>query len=292
MKRSLISFLLLIVIISNSFLFASCHKDLDSESYFLESPHCKAFFVSIPDTNHTEYAGENEKIFPASITKLLTALTALDILQHDTLITPGDEVYLVPNNSTIAYIRPNHTLTLEMLIEGMLLPSGGDAAYAIAAACGKVLLNNENALPEESVPAFVEAMNRKAAELGCTDSNFSVPDGYDSENNYSSCHDLFQIALAAFDCDVIRKYSSVYSDSVVYASGHTNTWTNTNKLLNPDSEYYRSEVIGLKTGSLDNNYSIIIAATVDSKEVLIGVFGSQDDSGRYIDVIKLLDNIE
>ena len=284
MKRILPLLLAVLLILS----FVGCRGALSSSSLTLEHPNGAAYFVCHLDTGDTEYAGEDEIIYPASITKLLTALTALDILAPDTLITPGEEVSLIPERSTIAYVRPQHTLTLEMLIEGMLLPSGGDAAYAIAAACGKVLADED--IPyTEAIARFVEAMNDKAAALGCTDSHFTVPDGYAENENHTNVRDLALIARAATESPLITAYAGLASDDVIYESGHTNTWVNTNQMLDPASPYYDPAVRGLKTGSLDNNYSLIILADVDGSPVLIGVFGSRTDAGRYMDAAALLD---
>ena len=284
MKRILPLLLAVLLILS----FVGCRGALSSSSLTLEHPNGTSYFVCHLDTGDTEYAGEDEIIYPASITKLLTALTALDILAPDTLITPGEEVYLIPERSTIAYVRPQHTLTLEMLIEGMLLPSGGDAAYAIATACGKVLADED--IPyTEAIARFVEAMNDKAAALGCTDSHFTVPDGYDGNENRTTVRDLALIARAAAESPLITAYAGLASDDVIYESGHTNTWVNTNQMLDPASPYYDPAVRGLKTGSLDNNYSLIILADVDGSPVLIGVFGSRTDAGRYKDAAALLD---
>ncbi len=230
------------------------------------------------------------EVYPASTTKLLTALCALEILDADALITPGDEVYLPPEGSSSAYIRPNHTLTLEMLIEGMMIPSGNDAAYAVAAACGYSLSENEEIGYEEAVEKFVAYMNDYASQLGCTSSNFTTPDGFADGEHYSSAKDMAIIARAAVENEIIMKYSGLYSDDVTYASGHINTWINTNCFLDESSKYYNKNVIGLKTGSLDGNYSLIVLYDDGEVRLLIGVFGAPSDDARYKDVENIIDS--
>ena len=80
----------------------------------------------------------------------------------------------------------------------------------------------------------------------------------------------------------------VYTDNVVYASGQTNTWVNTNKQLDPNSEYYNENVIGIKTGSLDDNYSLVTYYDDGERSLLIGVFGSATDKGRYEDTYEII----
>ncbi len=285
------SFRIVALLLLAVFVLTSCQRDEDFTDY---TYHIKlksdCAFVYYPDTGETKYFGdENTKVYPASTTKLLTVLASLSILPQDELITPGDEVYSVEENSSQAYIRPNHTLTLEMLAEGMLIPSGNDAAYAVASACGHALLGDDDASYTEAVDAFVEYMNEYAISLGCTGTHFTKPDGYDGSEHYSTLLDMAIISSASAKNDIIRKYSALSSDKVTYASGHINSWTNTNKLLLEDSKYYNENVVGLKTGSLDDYYSLI--AMYDDGELcfIAGVFGSESDDGRYKDVLGIID---
>ena len=98
----------------------------------------------------------DSRVYPASTTKLLTALLALELMDEDEIIQPGDEVYMTGENASFAYVRPQHRLTVSTLIEGMLLPSGNDAAYALAAACGRRLAGDEALGCEAAVARFVD----------------------------------------------------------------------------------------------------------------------------------------
>lgn len=120
--------------------------------------------------------GAGEKLYPASITKLLTILTAIQYVDPDQLITPGDEQSLVAADSSIAYVNSTHVLTAEQLIEGMLLPSGNDAACALAAAVGRNITGDQSMSGVDAVNVCVEAMNDYAADLGMTGSHFMTVD--------------------------------------------------------------------------------------------------------------------
>ncbi|MBQ8368544.1 MAG: D-alanyl-D-alanine carboxypeptidase [Clostridia bacterium] len=231
------------------------------------------------------------RVYPASLTKLLTCLTALDVMDPQTVIVPGDEVYLPGEGSSSAFIRPHHALTLEMLVEAMLLPSGNDAAYAVAAACGRVMADDASLSYTDAAAVFVDGMNDYAARLGCTDSRFTVPDGYAGDENYSTAADMAKIAKAASENELIMKYAGLHTDSVTYASGHTNTWVNTNLQLDPDSPYYNEHVTGMKTGSLPGNYCLITRYDNGETDIIIGIFGAQTDEERYGDTERILDGL-
>ncbi len=249
-----------------------------------------SFMWKITENEQVLYtaAGE-EPVYPASVTKLLTALYALTLMEPETLITPGEEVYLPPEGSSSAFIRPNHTLTLEMLIEGMMLPSGNDAAYAVAAAGGKVIAGDDGLTPEEAVAIFVDGMNGYAEVLGCTDTHFTTPDGFAGEEHYSSTADMAVIAKAASENEQIMRYAGIHTADVTYASGHTNTWTNTNAFLDPASAYYNENVVGLKTGSLPDNYCLATVYDNGETQLILGVFGCPDEQARYADTEFLIE---
>lgn len=250
------------------------------------------FIYSYKSDSYTFLTREgNERVYPASTGKLLTALLALELLPPETLISPGDEVYFTGKNASSAYIRPGHTLSVEMLIEGMLLPSGNDAAYALAAAGGRVLREDDTLSPAAAVEAYIAEMNAYAGRLGCTGSHFTVPDGLAGEENYSTLHDMALISKAAAKEELILRYAGMADDQVVYASGHTNTWVNSNQQLDEGSVYYDPHVKGLKTGSLDDYYCLITLYEDGEGKYLIGVFGSPTDHGRYEDTASVIEKL-
>ncbi len=176
-----------------------------------------------------------------------------------------------------------------MLIEGMLLPSGNDAAYAVAAAGGREIADDDGLPPEEAVAVFVDGMNGYAEMLGCTDTHFTTPDGFAGREHYSSTADMAVIVKAASENERIMQYAGIHTADVTYASGHTNTWTNTNAFLDPSSAYYNENVVGLKTGSLSDNYCL--ATVYDDGEIrlILGVFGCPGENARYEDTELLMD---
>jgi len=266
--------------------YISCSKNLlnvDIES-------SQAFVYDLQNGKFVFIKGENEILYPASTTKLLTIIFALTVLELDALVTPTDELDLVMPDSSIAYIKKNHILTVEMLIEGMLLPSGNDAAYVLAAAAGKVISGDKTISGKEAVDVFINGMNNYGQKIGLCGSNFITPDGYYNQDHYSTVEDMAIISLLAYNNDLIMKYAGVQKDSVVYASGHTNTWENTNLMLDGDSEFYSPYVTGLKTGSAGKgNYCFICTFEKESQKYIAGVFSSESNDTRFSDMLKIVD---
>ncbi len=251
-----------------------------------------AFVYNVTAGEVISIKGNVQKIIPASITKLLTIQYALSIAPYDLEITPkAEELSMVGTGSSIAYIKTHHRLTVAQLVKGMMLPSGNDAAYALAAGVGRYISGNPNMNGSDAVQLFVQGMNEYAKSLGCTDTVFTVPDGLAGEEHYTSVNDLIIIGKNALKCDLITEYSKIVSEKVKYASGHTITWNNTNRLINPEDNYYSPYVTGLKTGSLTDNYCLYISAEINGSTYLIGIFKSPTKNLRYDDAHKIIDSI-
>ena len=231
-----------------------------------------------------------DRIYPASITKLYTVHVALMYLQPEEVVTAGEELDLLQPGSSIAFIRKGHRLTVEMLIEGMLLPSGNDAAYVLAAAAGRKIAGDQALPASEAVAVFVDEMNRRAQAEGLQETRFTSPDGFHDDGHYTSMADLIRIARLALSEELIIQYTSLCREKVFFASGETITWNNTNLLLHPESPFYREEVIGLKTGRTpEAGYCLLAAARSGDREVIIAVLGCAELNQRFEDALKLLD---
>lgn len=232
---------------------------------------------------------EGSKLYPASTTKLFSTYVALQHLDPDAVITAGDELDMLKPGSSIAYIAKDHQLSVRMLVEGMLLPSGNDAALVLAAAAGKAIAGDENLSGEEAVQVFVAEMNRMAAELGFEKSHFANPDGYHSGTHYTCVNDMARIAELALGNPIIAQYMATFEEDVVYASGHSNHWKNTNHLLDPESEFHHPGALGMKTGHTNQaGYCLMSNFRLHGHTIVIGVFGYPKTEARFLDVVKLM----
>lgn len=247
-------------------------EELDAEHIFLYDVSGQQMVYC---NTHAE-----DRLYPASITKLFSAWIALQILPEDAVVTAGWELGLLQPGSSAAFIALDSRLTVEMLIEGMLLPSGNDAALVLAAAVGRRLLRDKKATASEAVAEFVKEMNRAAQVLGFQNSHFENPHGYHGENHYSCPADLAKIAGLALDEPVIARCMGLQKDRVTFVSGQVHIWENTNRLINPASTYYNPLAVGMKTGYTASAGYCLMAA-FGEKPIVVGIFGSRESTSRY-----------
>ena len=237
------------------------------------------------------YAGgdPNAKLAPASLTKMLTAYTAEQFMDMDMEVTVGEEVTWIHPESSIAMLQPGHKLTVKMLIQGMMLPSGNDAAYALAVAGGRDLSNNPNMDRATAINVFVSEMNEQARRLGMINSQFKNPDGIDTTGHYSTVKDLITLSNAVRGSELIMECAATAKLEVQLLSGQTITWLNSNYLLHENSDFYTPNCIGLKTGSTKNAGKCVITLfrQDDGSYLLIGVLGSSTDEQRFVDTLIL-----
>ena len=264
----------------------SSDRSLEAQEYFVYDVTNACFLVASHSTD--------TRIYPASITKLMTALVALEHLDPADLVVVGEEVELIDPDSSVAGIEVGDSLTVAQLVEGMLLPSGNDAAYAIAAAAGRKILEEPTAVPEAAVEAFVAEMNRRASELGMTGSHFVNPDGIHGDEHYMTIGNLAVLGRLSLNNALIREYAALavgnnprYDDTLTEEDA-PRQWYNTNVLINQASPYYCPYALGLKTGQTNAAGACLLSAfQYRGCEYLIGVFQCGETQDRFEDTRQL-----
>jgi D-alanyl-D-alanine carboxypeptidase (penicillin-binding protein 5/6) len=231
-------------------------------------------------------------IAPASTAKMLTALTVLDYCSLDEKFTVGPEIDLIAPDSSKAWLNQGDTLTVRQLLVAMLLPSGNDAAYTLAVNAGKKIAGENDLGEQQAAESFLKAMNRKATEVGAASSRFVAPDGYDADGQYTTAYDLAQIAKACLGNKALSEIMGSYRISDTLPSGREATYRNTNELLNPDSKYYYSYAVGLKTGNSGEGGSCLVSAAVINGKTYICVVMGDSEDGRFSDSLTLYNEIE
>ena len=227
----------------------------------------------------------HEKMYPASTTKILTALVVLENCEiTDTAIVSKNAIDLVPKEYTTAYLKAGEELSIESLLYVLLIPSANDAANVLAEHVSG------------SIEEFAELCNNRAKELGCETLHFVNPSGIHSEEHYCSAYDLYLIAKECQEYDIFNKIVSTkrytLPASNVY-SKYDRVFENTNQLILSNSkEYYYPYCTGIKTGyTTPAGGCLIASSTKDNFNLICIVLGGEQDNQkldeRFSDTIKL-----
>ena len=212
-----------------------------------------------------------KKCYPASTTKMLTAIVASKIITDpNTVITVGDEITMIGYDSSVAGLTQGMKLTFEALMDALMIPSGNDAAYTIAVNCGRIYAKNDKLSNEEALKVFMLLVNEAAQKIGATKTHFTAPDGFHDDNHYTCAADLVKIGNYAKSIPIIANSCAKESADWELISGQKISWSNSNAILHKDSEHYSKYCDGLKTGFTDEaGTSLVASATIDGHTFII-----------------------
>ncbi|MBU5212287.1 D-alanyl-D-alanine carboxypeptidase [Bacillus sp. Gen3] len=212
----------------------------------------------------------NERLFPASTTKILTALIALNKGNINDTVHIGDEVTLREPDESSAGLKPGQNLSLKVLLRAMLLPSGNDAARSVAVYVAKKESNNPQMSSKEALDYFAQLMNQEANRLGAKHSHFVNPHGLHNPNHYSTAKDL---ALIAREARKNSEFREIVSEEMYKDANHT--YYNRNELVNRGSQNYYQGANGIKTGFTDQaGYCLVSSASRNGKNLIAVVLHS------------------
>ena len=227
-----------------------------------------------------------EKLYPASTTKILTAIITIENCDLDEIATVSkNAVDLVPSGYSNGGLIAGEKMAIKDLLYALMLNSANEAANVLAEHVSG------------SIDEFTKLMNKKATEIGCTNSNFTNTNGMHDENHYTTAADLALIADYCMKNETFREIVSTYT----YPLPSTNKYSkndrimkNTNQLLNPLSKNYLNSAIGIKTGYTSQAGNCLIAAVEKDGTELISVTlkagsSSKESSYRFSDSKALLE---
>ncbi len=229
-----------------------------------------------------------KKMYPASTTKIMTALLAIEAIERgefsmesSVTITSDMLANTDPDGSNMA-LKEGEVLTLENLLKGLMIPSGNDAACAIAAYISG------------SIPAFVDKMNARAAELGAADTHFKNPHGLHDDGHYTTAADMAKIACTAMKLDKFRNIADIAHVKIppTNMTEKERYYINTNGLLSTMryTNFHLKGSIGIKTGYTSNAGNCLVSAAARGGVELIGVvFGAKDVTDSHNDSRQMLE---
>ncbi len=225
----------------------------------------------------------DEKLYPASITKMLTALIAIEKCDMDEMVTFSQAAIDSINWREDANIGigAGNSITMEQCLYGLLVGSANEVAYAIA----------EHISGEGNIQGFAELMNEKAASLGCRNSHFVTPNGIHDEDHYTSAYDMALIAQAFYSDELLTKMASTTSyhipktstqprdDMTVYAKSK----------LHKGKEYEYEYLVGTKTGYTEAARQTLVSCAEYGGLRTVCVILKEEAPAQFTDTIELFD---
>lgn len=244
----------------------------------LDGISSKRYIVVDADTGEVFVAhNADERVAFASLTKVFTTIEALELATLDTRITTTSSDLFGADSTTMGF-GPGETFSLEDLLYGMMLPSGNDAAHAIARSLGA----EPGLSDDEAVENFMAMANERIAAMGLTNTQLKNPHGLSEEGHYSTARDIATFTMYALRFPVFRELISTSGYATENGSYYV---TNTNKLLN---NY--AGLIGGKTGYDDESgYCLIEVATRNGSTMISVTLDGTAPDIWYQDNAILLD---
>jgi len=264
MKKIIFSIFTFFVVITNTFAMENL------------APNSKSAILLETSTGKIIYENNaNEKLPPASMTKIMSMLLIMEAIDSGKL-SLEDDVLISENAADMGgsqvFIEAGETYKVKDLLKGIAIASGNDAVVAMAEKVGGTVEN------------FVKMMNDKAKQLGLKNTVFVNPHGLDAEGHYSSAYDMAMIAKELLKHKKILEFTSIYEDYLQKPDGSSTWLVNTNKLV----RFYEG-VDGLKTGFTSTaKYCITTTAKKNNMRLVSVVMGVETSDLRSKDTTNLL----
>ncbi|MNH87347.1 D-alanyl-D-alanine carboxypeptidase DacF precursor [compost metagenome] len=218
----------------------------------------------------------HEKLPPASITKVMTMLLTMEAISKGTLKltdkVPTSE-YAASMGGSQIFLEPGEQMTVDEMLKGIAMASGNDASVAMAEKIAGTEVE------------FVKLMNKRAKELGLTDTHFMNCNGLPTDNHYSSAHDIAIMSKELLKYEQITKYTGAYQDYLRKDSAKPFWLVNTNKLVR-----FYSGADGLKTGyTSEAKFCLSATARRDGLRLIAVVLGEPNTKTRNSEVGSMFD---
>lgn len=229
----------------------------------------------------------DEQHYPASITKLLTTLVALENAELTDKVTfSQDSVDILNWDDAHIGMKPGEEISMEDALYAVLLASANEVSYAVAESTGINRMNGDYS-------TFIARMNERAKELGCTGSNWVNPNGLHDEQHYTTAHDMALIASAVYQKEQFRTIMG----TLEYRIGFTNltqeerVFQQNHKMLWPENAYYYEYCTGGKTGYTDQAMTTLVTMADNGEMELAAVVLYDYGVDAYTDTRGMMDYV-
>lgn len=286
MKKAM-TFLIAVVVFLSSLIIIP-PQSIDAAEFNADiTLHSKSVYLENLDTGNIVFSKEADaRRFPASTTKIMTyIITAENISDFDkTYVTVKGEILhlLDGTGSSVAGLRENEKLSIFQLLNCLMIPSGNDAALILADYVGG-----------GNISKFVDMMNAKAKELGCTGTHFENPHGLNDPNHYTTVADMAKITKYALTLPRFAEISNTVTSDCL---GDDRYLVTTNYMIDEyrGGDYYYPYASGIKTGSTgnDSGYCLVSTASKNGYTYLCIAYGApyEDENGEYYDNGAMIDS--
>ncbi|MBQ2276568.1 MAG: serine hydrolase [Lachnospiraceae bacterium] len=228
-----------------------------------------------------------KKIYPASLTKVLTAYVVMKYGNLEDEVTIKSDITFNEEDVKVCFLQKGDKVSVETLLHGLLIASENDCAVALA----RYISGNQN--------KFVALMNQEAKLLGATNSHFMNPHGLHNKNHYTTPYDLYLIFHAASQYEIFNEIIQKPTYTMVYknAFGQRVTFDleNTNQYINKDAKLTQPNlvtVLGGKTGTTENSGSSLILLSKSKTDTYISVVTNEEDKEHlYQTMTQLLNEV-
>ena len=246
------------------------------------SVNAKAALIVETNTGKIIYEKDiYEQNYPASVTKILTAILTIENCELDDVVTVSQSaISHIPTGYVIAPLFVGEQITIKDLLYALMLKSANDAAYVLAEHVGG------------SVDGFSEMMNKKAEELGCKNTHFVNPNGIHNQNHYTTAYDMYLISNYAMKNETFKEIVSTYEYTLSPTNKHPlkdRIMKNTNNFVNPKNVYYNKNINGIKTGTTKQAGNCLITDSSDNGlEFITVVLGAQTSNSKFSETKKMI----
>lgn len=231
--------------------------------------------------------GREEHYEPASITKIMCALVAIENTNLSDIVTIDNEIAeeiakISKQGAAMCGFQFKETLTVEELLYGLMLNSGADAAIALAVHTAG------------SYDNFITMMNEKAQDIGMTETHFDNPHGLHDGNHYTTAYDMALLTMEALKYPAFAKIAGTAKYTPTDTDKHTYSedgiiWTNSNKLINGDKTYHYDYATGVKTGFTTPAQSTLVSSAQKGDQSLIAVVLHDTQLGKWKNSITMFE---
>lgn len=226
-----------------------------------------------------------EQYYPASITKIMTAILSLEnLILNDTVTFSHDAVFTIEPGSSSGYLDENEQITVEQCMYGLMLISGNDLANGLAE------------MVAGSMDGFALKMTERAKELGAKNTNFTNAHGLTDTNHYTCVYDMALIGKYAFEnFEMYRTLISTerYVVPPTNKQSETRYWRNSNRMIFEGEDYYYADCLGGKTGFTNEaGGTLVTYHTLNGRNIMVVIMKGINSADAYANTIKICDYLK